>query len=298
LMENGKLENCDDVKYDFTLGPVFLKSSFGRPVDYNTLSIEDKSKAVVEPGEVVFVMADENIRLPSNVFALLSQKRKMSMAGISVVGGDIIDPGYKGKMIFGLLNFASEPFTLLPGKKLIAATFSELQDNEIGETIELATPPEPITEFSPELIERMIKFSPISMQSMREQVREIKNLIYELQKTNDAQEFSIKQLRDINDKVSRDVAVLTSKISELTDNVNKTNSSVISLEQSLKLEIANRESGEREIQSNLLSEISRRENGEKMLQNSLSSIKWMIGISVATATVILAAVTILIQLFG
>lgn len=50
-------------------------------------SAEDVRKAVVEPGEVVFVLSRERLVLPPNVYAQLSPKRSLAQDGIELMGG-------------------------------------------------------------------------------------------------------------------------------------------------------------------------------------------------------------------
>lgn len=56
------------------------------------------------------------------MIAQLSPKRKISQAGVLTLGGHTVDPGYEGPLLIGLLNVASKPFILKPGRKLIAAS--------------------------------------------------------------------------------------------------------------------------------------------------------------------------------
>jgi hypothetical protein len=227
---------------------------------------------------MVFVMAEEILHLPDNVFAVLSTKRKLAMAGIIVTGGHVIDPGYHGKLVFGLYNFASEPFTLIPGKKLIAATFCELSSEEIGYAEERRLPPEAIHEFSPELIERMIKFYPLGLKSIQNQVTEMEKALYDLRKTSETQDLNIAQIRDISDKITREVSLIAAQIGDLTENINKTNDSVSELRQSLEMETLSRE------------------NEDRVIKSTLSSMKWVIGISIAIATVLVTVIFIAAQI--
>src|SRR5262249_941169 len=119
VMEHGDKSSIEGVKYDFRLGDSFLKASFERPIKFSDLNATEWAKAKIEPGEVVFVMTHEAVRLPPDVIIILSQKRRISHEGISVLSGLCVDPGYEGYLLVGLHNFSSEPFRLEPGRKLI-----------------------------------------------------------------------------------------------------------------------------------------------------------------------------------
>jgi len=162
FIKGGDITCAEGVKYDFRLSPRILKAKFGAAVDANKLGEVDRRELRVDPGEVVFVLTEERLELPGNVVAQLSPKRKMSHAGILTLGGFCVDPGYKGRLLVGLFNFSSTPFTLIPGKKLIAATFFQLAASEAAD---LPVPTESFEDFPEELIQVMQKYQPLPVQA-------------------------------------------------------------------------------------------------------------------------------------
>lgn len=99
VIENGAANCVEGIKYDFRLGwNVLLPGS--RPVDVRNLDEIEKTKIIVPPGSVAFVLTEERINLPKNMKAELSLKRKMGHAGILVLGGFCVDPGYRGRLLF------------------------------------------------------------------------------------------------------------------------------------------------------------------------------------------------------
>ena len=122
LIIGGSTNSVEGLKYDFRLGDEIL---FGGESESRQHSL------VLKPGELIFALTKEEIQLPGDVKAELSLKRKMSIAGVLVLGGFGIDPGYKGKLLFALFNFSPDPFVLEPGKKLIAAQFYRLEGKEV-----------------------------------------------------------------------------------------------------------------------------------------------------------------------
>ncbi len=159
LIKDATAANCEEIKYDFRLGDKILKASFKRPVVYSQLTAEEKAKCEVAPGEVVFVMTEETLCLPHDIFCQLSNKRKIGHGGIVVLGGFMVDPGYQGHLIFGLYNVSSAPYPLKPGKKLAAGVFyrtDSISDSGAGFV------PEPLKDFPDELIDSMAKYEPFS----------------------------------------------------------------------------------------------------------------------------------------
>jgi len=179
FIQNG-LEQCvEGVKYDFRLSTRILKAKFGQPIDAAKLSQVQFADLIVEPNEVVFVLTEERLCLPKDMIAQLSPKRKLSQAGILTLGGLIIDPGYQGRLLVGLLNFSSTSFNLKPGKKLIAATFLRLSEPELNE-IEVCT--ECLDDFPDELVDVMQKYIPVGTKGFIETIQKVQDDINNIKK--------------------------------------------------------------------------------------------------------------------
>jgi hypothetical protein len=133
---------------------------------------------IIEPGEVVFVLSEERLSLPSDMIAQLSPKRKLAHAGILTLGGFTVDPGYQGRLLVGLFNLSATAFDLIPGKKLIGATFHRLTESEIGE---FPAAGEALDDFPDELIQVMQKYQPMASQAVLEQVKRLQGDLERLQ---------------------------------------------------------------------------------------------------------------------
>ena len=187
IINNKNIESADvacaeGIKYDFRLGTKFLKSYFGRMVDFTELSNEERRHALVKPGEVVYVLTEEKLDLPKDIFVQLSPKRKLSHRGIILLGGLTVDPGYKGNMIFGLCNLSSTDFILDPGKKLVGAVFYKLSGDE---TIDYK-PPEPLYDFPEEVISIIKQYKPIETLFLSEEVKRISDEVGRISRTLEA----------------------------------------------------------------------------------------------------------------
>jgi deoxycytidine triphosphate deaminase len=178
FIKRGDVACAEGVKYDFRLSPHILKAAFRRPIDATHLSASEKKELLVEPGEVVFILTEETLDLPNDTMAQLSPKRKLAHAGILTLGGFAVDPGYRGPLLIGLFNFSSTPFPLIPGKKIIAATFYRLVGSEVPAT---AAPVESLTGFPDELVAVMQKYQPVAIQSVAESVRRLQGDLVALQ---------------------------------------------------------------------------------------------------------------------
>lgn len=170
FIKGGDPDSVEGVKYDFRLGTQILMAG-GSPIDTTQLSAIERSKLSIGPGEVVFALSEETLDLPANMFAQLSPKRKISHAGVLTIGGFCVDPGYKGYLLLGLYNFSSTPFKLMPGKKVVAATFHELEERDGKLTGKV---PESLMEFPLDLIQTMEKYKPEGSGTFNEAIKALK----------------------------------------------------------------------------------------------------------------------------
>jgi deoxycytidine triphosphate deaminase len=212
---NGDPNSVEGIKYDFRLGKRFLKASFRVPISFDELSATEKANARVEPGEVVFVMTEERIKLPNDVAIMLSPKRKIAHEGVLVLGGLTVDPNYDGHLLLGLYNFSSEPFRLDPGRKIIAGIFYRLSESEIEP---FPRPQTSITDFPEELIKLIGAYQPINVKSISEQ---IKTLEFELgtikKELNDGKTWQgdfRKDMTSIKENLERMENILKTEITE------------------------------------------------------------------------------------
>lgn len=172
FIKDGDPDAVEGVKYDFHLSSHVLKAKFKRPIDCRSLTEAEKRDLEVEPGEVVFVLTQERLSLPLNVVAQLSPKRKLSHAGILTLGGLCVDPGYEGRLLIGLCNFSSTPFPIIPGKKVIAATFFRLNE---AEAVGLEKPGESLEDFPDDLVQVMQRYKPVAVAPLESALTALRN---------------------------------------------------------------------------------------------------------------------------
>ena len=164
FIKGGDAESVENYKYDFHLGDRILKASVGQPVKLTDL---EQDKRYISPGEAVFVLTQERLDLPDNIMATLVPKRKMAHSGVLVLGGFAIDPSYKGFILLGLYNFSSTPFPLREGKKIVAALFYDVSNEENQNT---ANVPEAIDDFPDELVRLIQSYKPVELNGLSEAI--------------------------------------------------------------------------------------------------------------------------------
>lgn len=200
IIQNGSRDCAEGIKYDFRMGSRFLKAYFGRPIDFQDIkSAEEMKRAVVEPGEVVFIMSRERVKLPDDVYIQLNPKRSLSQDGIELLGGLTVDPGYEGYLVFGLRNVAGKPYHLKEDTKIVGALFFRLTESEL---VHVDAKPSTIDDFPQRLQELIEKYEPVNPQNLAEELQNLKHSFEErqIQVADD-----VKQLKNQVDAFSKDL---------------------------------------------------------------------------------------------
>lgn len=216
LIHGGKESAVEGLKYDFSLGSLML---FGgkAPIDAAKLPEQDRAQLVVRPGELVYVMSEEQLDLPMDVKADLSLKRKISHLGIMVLGGSSVDPGYKGRLVFALYNLSTRPFPLQPGRKLIAAQFYRLSKDETPPSTTHV--PEPLYEFPNDLVQLMQVYEPATTEGLRQAIGELTRGLDDLKRQVATKEEWFERFQRSLDTVTQNVGVLTQNVDKLRDSL-------------------------------------------------------------------------------
>lgn len=227
ILENADIKCAEGIKYDFRLGSKLLKSYFGTPVDIekDLVTMEEKNRAVVEPGEVVFVLSKERISLPKDIYIQLSPKRSLSQDGIELLGGLTVDPKYKGYLVFGLKNVAGKPYKLKVGTKIVGANFFRLSEEE---AVDDDDAPSSIEDFPQRLQELIDKYEPVNPQNLAEELRNLQKAFEDSQsKLNKDVEYLKKQVENFVQELTREAIkreqetkMLTGKMENVENKMN------------------------------------------------------------------------------
>lgn len=173
LISGGDAANVEGIKYDFRMGSRILKGKYSQPIDMNEVPAVERSALSIDPGEVVFVLTQERLSLPADTIAILSPKRKLAHSGIIVLGGLAVDPLFSGPLWIGLYNISSTPFPLMVGRKLIAALFYKLSEQEKGD---FAVPESSgVGDFPDELVNLIKNYKPVELKSLADEVANVQS---------------------------------------------------------------------------------------------------------------------------
>lgn len=80
----------------------------------------------IPPGQFAFLTTKEVVTVPSNALAFISIKARLKFSGLVNISGFHVDPGYKGELIFSVLNAGPKPLHLTQGQKLFLIWYADL----------------------------------------------------------------------------------------------------------------------------------------------------------------------------
>ena len=92
----------------------------------------------IHPGEVVKVRSGISMEIPEGFAGLIWDKSGLSMNHRIKSLGGVIDSGFRGESMFGLINLGTEAYTIEKGHKVVQMLIQKVEHVEIVETEELS----------------------------------------------------------------------------------------------------------------------------------------------------------------
>ena len=80
----------------------------------------------IPPGQFAFLLTKEDIAVPDDAIAFLSIKARIKFRGLINISGFHVDPGYRGKLLFSVLNAGPQPLHVKQGDALFLIWYSSL----------------------------------------------------------------------------------------------------------------------------------------------------------------------------
>ncbi len=93
---------------------------------------------VAHPGEVVRVRSGIAMEIPEGYVGLCWDKSGISMNNKIKLLGGVIDAGYRGEILMGLINLGKEAYTFEKGHKVMQLLIQKVEHPEIVEAEELS----------------------------------------------------------------------------------------------------------------------------------------------------------------
>ena len=140
----------------------------------------------IPAGQYALIMTTESITMPQDVMGFISMRAGIKFKGLINVSGFHVDPGYTGKLIFGVYNAGPKAISIKQGDKIFLIWFSSLEDindeNKSASPCE-AIPSKYINELnlpftSPSVLNKKIDKHQADQQGLIEKIASISNLAW------------------------------------------------------------------------------------------------------------------------
>lgn len=96
-------------------------------------TVVDGEQLVVPPGQFALLMTHERVKIPPNVIAFISIRARYKLRGLVNVSGFHVDPGFHGRLKFGVYNAGSSDLVLDQGTPVFAIWFADLDDRSAND---------------------------------------------------------------------------------------------------------------------------------------------------------------------
>ena len=80
----------------------------------------------IPPGQFAFLVTKERIEVPDAAIAFISIRARLKFRGLVNISGFHVDPGYKGELVFSVLNVGPTPLHLEQGQELFLIWYADL----------------------------------------------------------------------------------------------------------------------------------------------------------------------------
>lgn len=126
--ESGKL-SVEPASYDLRVGIAVWKNEKTQEISQKTFKDgkELQEPITLKPGQMVFVITHEELKLPSDVSATVYSRNQLQKQNILALNAGHVDPGYEGAIMIRLINLGSESWSLTLGQQVFTAVFHTVQ---------------------------------------------------------------------------------------------------------------------------------------------------------------------------
>ncbi|HEY0220958.1 MAG TPA: dUTP diphosphatase [Candidatus Paceibacterota bacterium] len=118
------------------LTPDAVLPSFAHPGDAG-MDLFANETVTLKPGEIGKIKSGVSMEIPDGYVGLYWDKSGLSNNhGIKMLGG-VVDSGYRGELIMGVINLGKESYTFEKGHKVLQMLIQKVERPEIMEVEEL-----------------------------------------------------------------------------------------------------------------------------------------------------------------
>ena len=96
------------------------------PDRHTMRKLTDGECFAIPPGQFAFLLTKEDVAVPDDAIAFLSIKARIKFRGLINISGFHVDPGYRGKLLFSVLNAGPQPLHVRQGDALFLIWYASL----------------------------------------------------------------------------------------------------------------------------------------------------------------------------
>lgn len=121
--------------YDLQVGVIIKRKDTTHPwhesiekAMYDSSKAKEAQQEVsLLPGQILFIVTDEIVKVPSHMCATVYSKNNLSLKGVLAWTTGHVDPGYEGPIMIRLINLKATPYSIKPGELVYTITFEEIK---------------------------------------------------------------------------------------------------------------------------------------------------------------------------
>jgi deoxycytidine triphosphate deaminase len=116
----------EPASYDLRAGVVLWKEDTTEEIKekvFDEVNTAQDSLVTLKPGQMVFVLTHEDLKLPVDVAGTVYSRNKLQKKNILALNAGHIDPGYQGPVLIRLINLGANPWSIRLGEAVFTVTF-------------------------------------------------------------------------------------------------------------------------------------------------------------------------------
>ena len=88
--------------------------------------LRERGSVAIPSGQFAFLVTEEIVSVPDDAIAFISIKARVKFKGLINISGFHVDPGYRGRLLFSVLNAGPRPLHLNRGQELFLIWYADL----------------------------------------------------------------------------------------------------------------------------------------------------------------------------
>ena len=102
--------------YELSMGNEAWVTHDNDPQTRVRVNLDRDERVNIPAGQFALLLVDEIVEIPRRAIGLISIKSAVKVRGLINVSGFHVDPGYRGRLVFGVFNAGSKPITIGQGE--------------------------------------------------------------------------------------------------------------------------------------------------------------------------------------